>query len=471
MRVVHLLRKLDPAEWGGTETAIERLLEGLRSQGVDSVVYCPRLPSGDSSLKGASRVERFCAFVPVFGLSEERKRQFVSVAGNLMSFDLVGSLWRERDLSLIHTHTAGRLGAIGRTIARHRGLPFVITIHGGVLDLPPSVAKSFSRPNHSGWEWGRVFGWMFQSHHIFRDADAIITCNPREAALWRERFPAKRVVVQPHGVPLEAFRQDHRAAARAAFPGIFCGAGVPSANGSPAMSNGIQTSRITHHASPRAGFPKTGHRPLLLCAGRIDPVKNQGWLLDQTPAIFQRHPEARLVFAGPCTDAAYGELIRQKIRTLGLDARVVLTGGLPPNDPRLIGLFQEAAAVVLPSVSETFGLVILEAWGAGAVVLSSRTSGPSALIQHGENGWLFDLGQPQTFHEALDRTFAQPELSREMVARGAALAAEHSLEATAARMKQLYSELVQLTHHVSRITHHTSPRHLTPDTRHLTPDT
>ena len=43
MRVVHLLRKYNPAEWGGTETAIHRLFDGLRRLDVSSVVYAPRI--------------------------------------------------------------------------------------------------------------------------------------------------------------------------------------------------------------------------------------------------------------------------------------------------------------------------------------------------------------------------------------------------------------------------------------------
>src|SRR5437762_2988778 len=82
-----------------------------------------------------------------------------------------------------------------------------------------------------------------------------------------------------------------------------------------------------------------------------------------------------------------------------------------PNDPRLIGLMQEARVLLLPSLSETFGLVILEAWTAGTMVLSSRTSGASALIEHGRNGWLFDLEKPEMFHEALERTLAEPAVS------------------------------------------------------------
>ena len=49
MRAIHLLRKLDPAEWGGTETAILRLCDGLRENGVKPVVYCPRLERESTS--------------------------------------------------------------------------------------------------------------------------------------------------------------------------------------------------------------------------------------------------------------------------------------------------------------------------------------------------------------------------------------------------------------------------------------
>jgi glycosyltransferase involved in cell wall biosynthesis len=405
-----LLRKFNPAEWGGTETAIQRLFDGLREHGVRSVVYCPRLEheSGEDPLVASGyEVQRFRAFVPVLGMSRERKQQLVSVGGNLMSFDLISSLWREDDVSIVHSHTLGRIGGIALAAARKRHVPFVVTIHGGVLDLPEKVKQTFNAPVVGGWEWGKLFGLLFRSHRLLSDADAIITCNPREAALWQEKFPAKRIVVQPHGVPMSEYEKDHREQARAAFPEI-CG------------------------------------REVLLSAGRIDPIKNQGWLLEQAPEIFRRHPNAILVLAGACTDALYGENIDAQIRRLGLEKRVLLTGGLPPSDPRLIGLMQEARVLLLPSVSETFGLVILEAWAAGTMVLSSRTSGASALIEHGRNGRLFDLEKPATFHDALARTLSDPAASLEMAARGAAkVRVQYSVNALAGRMKQLYEELME----------------------------
>src|SRR5476651_394409 len=108
MRVAHILRKYDPAEWGGTETAIERLVTGFAGRAVESIVYAPRLPKAiaavDPLAVAGCTVRRFRAFVPVWGISAERKRQMVAVGGNLMSFDLIRSLWREPGLDVIHSH-------------------------------------------------------------------------------------------------------------------------------------------------------------------------------------------------------------------------------------------------------------------------------------------------------------------------------------------------------------------------------
>jgi glycosyltransferase involved in cell wall biosynthesis len=410
MRAVHLLRKCDPDQWGGTEMALQRLLDGLREQGITPIVYCPKLAEtpGQDPLVGAGyAVRRFRAFVPVLGISKARKSQFVSVGGNLMSFDLVRSLWREPDISVMHTHALGRIGGIALTLAKQRQIPFVVSIHGGVLDLPPAMKASFNAPVRGGWEWGKLFGLLFQSHRLFKDADAIITCNEKEASLLREQLPNKRIIVLPHGVPLELYRRDQREVAWKAFPQIR-------------------------------------GRQVLLSLGRIDPVKNQHWLVEQMPAILRKHPRVILVLAGPCTDEAYGTMVRDKIELLRLQEDVVVCGALPPNDARLIGLLQAAESLVLPSLSETFGLVILEAWAAGTMVLANRTSGPSALVEQGYNGWLFSLEAPEDFHRAVDNILELPERARQMASRGTQrVRKEFSVEALAGRMRTLYQQLIE----------------------------
>jgi len=282
----------------------------------------------------------------------------------------------------------------------------VVTIHGGVLDLPEKLKQEFASGPDRGWEWGKIFGLLLKARQVLDNCDAILTCNPREAALMRERYPGRRVQVQPHAVSIAAFEPDNRGVARKAFPQLR-------------------------------------GKKILLCVGRIDPVKNQGWLLEQWPALLQRHPQAMLVLAGACTDKGYGVQLLQRIQKLGLETHVLLTGGLPPGDPRLLGLFQEAAMVLLPSVSETFGLVILEAWAAGAAPVSSRTSGARTVVHDGENGFLFDLEQPASFHRAADALLSKCELARDFGARGKEyVKVEFDSVVLARRVKHLYEELI-----------------------------
>lgn len=408
MRVVHLLRKFDLNEWGGTESAVKRLLDGLHADGVQSVMYCPRPRAGAACPpENGYAIKYFNPCVPVLGLTPEERRQFVAVGGNLVSFDLLPALWRERGAHLIHSHTLGRLGAMAAAVARRRRVPFVVTIHGGYLDLPARMKAEFHKPPGIGFDWGRLFGLVFRSRQMLQQADAILTCNPTEAALLQEEYPHTRVQVQPHGISVAAFQADARDAALAAWPQLQ-------------------------------------NREVLLAVGRIDPVKNQSWLVEQAPEIFAKFPGTMLVFAGACTDEAYGHRLKRRIEEQGNVGRILLTGGLAPGDPRLTGLLQLAAALVLPSISETFGIVLLEAWAAGTTVIASRTSGAKALVKHGQNGWLFDLEAPGEFHEALGIALENPLLRRQLAAAGnATVRAEFDTAAIARRTRQLYHQLIE----------------------------
>ena len=326
------------------------------------------------------------------------------------SFGLLPALWRERDVALIHTHTLGRLGGIASAVARGRSLPLVVSIHGGLLDLPPALKTTLNAPAHGGFDWGKIFGLLLQSRRLIHHADAVFTCNPREAELLRNDYPGKRIEIQPHGVPLGPYQQNHRAAALEAFPQIR-------------------------------------DRDVLLCVGRIDPVKNQAWLINQAPEILRNHPDALLVLVGACTNEAYGQSLERQARELGISHRVLITGGLPSGDPRLIGLFQAARALLLPSVSETFGVVLLEAWAAGTTVISSRTSGASALVRDGENGWLFDLSDPGAFHRAVGQTLLDSGLRARLAESGRQLVnREYDVTSVGRRVKQIYQELIEEKH-------------------------
>ncbi len=411
MRVAHLLRKYDPRAWGGTETAVRELLSGLAQNDVDSIVFAPTLsgevdPALDMLARDGVDVRRFGAFVPIAFASEEQKAQLVSVGGNIMSLTAPLMLASEPRLDVMHTHVLNRLGGIARLVARRRKIPLVATIHGGYLDLPTQAREQLAAPTKGGVEYGKLFGLLLKARRVLADADAIITVNPREAELLREKLPHARIERIPHGVPAARYAPDRRGAAD-----VF--------------------------------MPELRGRTVLLLVGRIDSVKNQAYLVERMPEILRRHPDATLVLVGPSTDAAHDRLVRDRVRALGLADRVLLPGGLSPDDPKLIGLLQRADVFVLPSISETFGLVLLEALAAGTAVIASATSGAKQVVRHGENGYLFELDDDASFFDAIDRTLGDRDRTREMVAVGQReLREKFDTVAVAKRVRALYEDLV-----------------------------
>lgn len=407
MRAAHILRKYVPAEWGGTETALQGLTSGLAAHGVTSVVYHPRTGGTDPDPLAAAGCEMrpYRAHLPILNLPPAERQRMLAVGGNLVSFELPRLLAREPGLTVINSHALGRLGGVACTIARRRNIPFVVTIHGGVLAVPEPLKQQFNqRPHPGSFEWGQLFGWWWRARHVLEEADAIITCNAREAEMLRERYPDRLIVTQPHGVNTRIYQTDQRDQARAAFPTI------------------------------------AGHS-LLLSVARIDPVKNQAWLVRQMPSILARHPATMLVLVGACTNADYGAGLHREIRQLGLEGRVLLTGGLPPRDPRLTGLMQLASAAILPSLNETFGLVIVEAWAAGLPMLANRSAGSLELLRDGENGFLFNAETPGGFHEQLDRALLDPACRARLIAAGHDSASRFDTVTMAGQVKQLYARL------------------------------
>ncbi len=410
MLVAHLLRKYVPEEWGGTETAVLRLADGLTSQGVKSEIWCPtneRARGADPFGLAGHTVRRFRAFVPVARITAEQRQQLVALGGNLMSFQLLWALLRQPKLHVIHSHALNRLAGIGLFVARRRNLPFVVTIHGGVLDLPASAREHLTRPLKGGLEWGKIFGLILQSRRVLEKADAVLTCNPREAELLRAKYPHQRVIVQPHSVPTATYEADRRPEALRAFPQLE-------------------------------------GREVLLTIARIDPVKNQQWLVEQAPGILQRFPRALFVFAGASTNPEYSAAFQKTIAALGLENHVLCTGGLAPGSDVLVGLLQSARLLLLPSTSETFGLVILEAWAAGTAVVCSRTSGAKSLVNHRENGWLYDINDSAQFSAAVTEALADPALTRTLAVAGTERARnDYDERVLAGRVKELYATIAE----------------------------
>lgn len=106
-----------------------------------------------------------------------------------------------------------------------------------------------------------------------------------------------------------------------------------------------------------------------------------------------------------CTGPARAELVEA---TAGVRARVTFLGGVPAD--HFPAVLRDATALVLPSLSENFGLVVLEAMAAGLPVVVSDRVGAADLIVDGVNGLVVPAGDPDALAEALRRLEGDAEL-------------------------------------------------------------
>ena len=190
------------------------------------------------------------------------------------------------------------------------------------------------------------------------------------------------------------------------------------------------------------GLPAEG--PLLLFVGRIQPLKGADVAVRVVAELKRRRPAepACLVVvggpSGPHGQASYDELLRLS-RQRGVAAHLVL---VPPQPHEVISTYYRAADVCLvPSRSESFGLVALEAAACGTPVVASAVGGLTTLVEDGRTGFLVDSREPSRFADAVQTIVDEPALAIEMSMRSAARALDYSWREAAERLSALHDEL------------------------------
>lgn len=260
---------------------------------------------------------------------------------------------------LIHSHY-WHAGWIAMLLAPRWGVPHVSMFHT-LGDVKNRARSSEHEPERR----------IAAERRIACSADRVICATEHERNLLMRLYGAEpeRTAVIPCGVDVQRFRPLDRRCCRA-----------------------------------RLGL---GPEPLVLYAGRVEPLKGIDILVDAMALLQQ--PDARLLVVGGDSEAAAEiERLRAQAASLGIVSRVTFVGAV---DQSLLPLYYSAADIcVVPSYYESFGLVAVEAMACGVPVVASHVGGLATTVRDAETGYLIPWRCPAPFAERIELLLENDEL-------------------------------------------------------------
>lgn len=292
-------------------------------------------------------------------------------------------------------------GWVGARLSEAWGIPFVQTFHTlGVVknasrapgDLPEPGVR-LAAESSIAWSADRILG---------------LTCG--EAGLLHDTYglSGTRLAVVPPGVDTNLFH--------------------------PAPDAAVD--------ADAAKLLPAGEGPLLLFVGRLQPLKGPDLAIRTLAEVRRAVPTARLLVVGGTSGSGEGrtgpaELV-ELASSIGVDGNVSVVPA--QEQPILAGLYRAADVVVVPSRSESFGLVALEAQACGTPVVGARVAGLEFVIRDG--GVLVDGWDPADHAAAVVPFLLHADLAARTGAAGVAMGRSASWDRTVDRLLRVYGEVV-----------------------------
>lgn len=289
-------------------------------------------------------------------------------------------------------------GVVGHHLKHALGVPFVSTFH--------TLARVKAEGGDPEPEWRDR-----AEAEIIQCSDAICVSCVEEEQQFRRLYgnPAGRIDIVAPGVETALFAPGDRTGARQAI-----GADLDA--------------------------------PMLLFVGRLQPLKGPDVAIR---ALWRLHEmgrtDARLVIVGGASGRegdAETERSHALVDELGLHDHVDFVEPQPHHI--LSSYYRSADVVIVPSRSESFGLVALEAMACGIPVVASAVGGLQSLVDDGVTGRLIAGRRPPDFAAAIDQILGDPALARSLSTASVDKARRYTWAAAAERLEALYADITRV---------------------------
>lgn len=289
-------------------------------------------------------------------------------------------------------------GIAALPVARQLGMPLVQSFHS------IAVAEESGQPGERSESQGRMPGERL----LAREADLLLAVSEAER---------QQIVVDLGGDPDRV---------RVVVPGV-----------DTELFRPLSLEELAERDARLA----EGDKPELLVVGRLHPLKAFDLALDALALIPEPlRPRLCVVGSPPPDGVEYARGLREQAQDLGLGESVAFEGALGRES--LAARMRLAALVLVPSHTETFGLVALEAAASGVPVVARAAGGLREAVVDGMTGTLVAGGDPRAWASAIAELLGDSERAQQFGAAAREHALRQSWDASAQRLIERYRDLL-----------------------------
>jgi glycosyltransferase involved in cell wall biosynthesis len=175
--------------------------------------------------------------------------------------------------------------------------------------------------------------------------------------------------------------------------------------------------------------------PVVAAVARLVPVKGFQYLIDAVPEVLRRCPRTRFLIVGD------GELrpgLERRVRAAGLAERIAFAGFRAD----VASVMAATDLIVLPSVNEGMGRVLVTAMALGKPIVATHVGGVAELLGEGEAGILVPARDAGALAQAIGTLLLDGARAQRLGAAGRRRAPRYSAEAMLEALARLYREVL-----------------------------
>lgn len=382
MKVVHITSEFPPPILGGGGYHVYNLTKELCKRGVDVKVFAGDITSTKAPWK--THIEKVFGDVSVFRIP------VINIPGRVYSLtpSLTTLLLRE-EAGLFHAHGYQFFPSdIAAVVSKLRHIPLILTLHGFPRGFYDFVHRLY-RWSIGNYTLRNVTKFIAVSNQVARDFAAI-------------GVPKNRIKVIPNGINLDDYTN---------------------------MPGGKKFRE-------RYGLED---KKIILAIGRLEKIKGFEYLIMALPKISEQISNVKIVIAGP--EFNYGNELRRLSKEISVKKDVIFSGLMDKDDKK--EALAAADVIVVPSIYEGFGIVLLEAMAAGKPVIATKTGAAPEIIEDGMTGLLVEIGNSEQLASLITKVLKNNRFAKELSVNAKIKVEKYDWKRITSEVLRLYEEVMK----------------------------